>query len=252
MNGSATEAEPLNEALDSASEAYLAVLEYGQDVMLSPGMCAERRFMQHGVTTTYEHSVSVAERAVSMAMFLGLERKVDMRSLVVAGLLHDYFLYDWHDREEWHRMHGLIHGRIACANAMRDFGTDVVNDVVADSITNHMYPLTKNQPKYLEGWLVSFSDKMCATAEAMDPERFRRVRREGRRGENGTASGVGDGASPVAWGGRSGEVVPMDEPLPPMPSVGAMTSTALTLGPGEGFGAFRAALYRTILALRSR
>lgn len=248
MNGAATEAEPLNEALDSASEAYLAVLEYGQDVMLSPGMCAERRFMQHGVTTTYEHSVSVAERAVSMAMFLGLEHKVDMRSLVVAGLLHDYFLYDWHDREEWHRMHGLIHGRVACANAMRDFGPDVVNDVVADSVTNHMYPLTKNQPKYLEGWLVSFSDKMCATAEAVDPERFRR----GRRGERGTSSVAGASASVAAGKGESGQIVPVDEPLSQVASMGAMTAAAFALGSGEGFGAFRAALYRTILALRSR
>lgn len=209
--------------LDSASDAFLTVLEYGQDIMESPGMQSEKRYLQHGATTTFEHSVAVAERAVRLANLLGLGRRVDMRSLVVSGLLHDYFLYDWHDNEDWHRLHGFIHGRIACMNARRDFGEEIVNDVVADSLVNHMYPLTNVPPKYLEGWLVSLSDKMCATSETVSPERFRAERR-----------------------------IEGDESLPDVPSLGPATAAALALHTANSIGFIRSGAYRMRLALKSR
>ncbi|NMN01188.1 phosphohydrolase [Bifidobacterium sp. DSM 109958] len=207
----------------SAGDAFLTVLEYGRDIMLSDGMQSEKRYFQHGNTTTFEHSVGVAERAVRLVNLFGLERRVDMRSLVTATLLHDYFLYDWHDDEEWHRLHGFTHGRIACLNAMRDFGPDVVNDVVADSLTNHMYPLTNVPPKYLEGWLVSISDKMCATSEAVSLDRFRYDR-----------------------------TIDDADALPHVPSLGELASVALALNSTDGLGRIRSRAYRTLLAMRGR
>ena len=207
--------------IDSISDAYLTVLDYGEDIIESDGMQSEKRYFQHGNTTTFEHSMAVAQRAVRLVNRFNLDRKVDMRNLVVSALLHDYFLYDWHDNEEWHRLHGFTHGRIACLNAMRDFGETIVNDVVADSLTNHMYPLTNVPPKYLEGWLVSFSDKICATSEAVCLDRFRNNRE-----------------------------LEDYEALPFIPSMGAVHSTSLTSSVIDGIGPVRSGAYRTLLALR--
>lgn len=206
--------------LDSASDAFLTVLEYGEDIIESPGMQSEKRYFQHGGTTTFEHSVGVAERAVRLANMFGLN--VDMRSLVTSALLHDYFLYDWHDDEEWHRMHGFTHGRIACMNALRDYGESVVNEVVADSLINHMYPLTNVAPRYTEGWLVSISDKWCATTEAVSRERFREKNIENL------------------------------DALPKVPSLGALASVAMAVNNIDGIGSLRSGAYKTLLALRGR
>ncbi len=65
-------------------------------------------FTQHGDTSTMEHCEAVAyfSLAFARAMRLGL----DERSLVRGALLHDYFLYDWHDHAP-DRWHGFTHPR---------------------------------------------------------------------------------------------------------------------------------------------
>ena len=164
-----TEPSVVNAELDSASDAFLTVLEYGEDLMMSPGMQSEKRYFQHGNTTTFEHSVAVAERAVRLANFFSLGRRVDMRSLVASALLHDYFLYDWHDWDGGeHRMHGFTHGGAALRNALRDFR---LNAIERDSIANHMFPMTPT-PRYVEGYLVTVADKLSATRETLSLDRF--------------------------------------------------------------------------------
>lgn len=150
------------------------VNEVGRNIILSPGMITEQGFVQHGVTTTYEHSISVATIAVMLAVETGLTDDITISDLVKAGLLHDYFLYDWHDNEPWHRLHGFTHGRTAYNNAIRDFGSEIT-PVMKDSIIKHMFPLTSSHPKYKEGWLVTVSDKIAASHETFTTRRFSRI-----------------------------------------------------------------------------
>lgn len=147
------------------------VAEYGSDVLASDGMLTEKRYVQHGVTSTYDHSVNVAKTAVKIADALGLQDKVDWDSLVKAALLHDYFLYDWHVDEPWHRLHGLTHGHTALLNAERDFHGRL-NWKIRSSVERHMFPLTKMPPSCTEGWLVTAADKTCAWLETFDMDRM--------------------------------------------------------------------------------
>ncbi|ADB09906.1 conserved hypothetical protein [Bifidobacterium dentium JCM 1195 = DSM 20436] len=133
-------------------------------------MQIERSCYQHGVVTTFAHSVRVACLAVWMADRLHLWYRVDLHSLIRAALLHDYFLYDWHDWDNGeHRLHGFTHGNTAVRNAVRDFR---LNHVERDSIANHMFPLTPRPPRYIEGYLVTMADKISATRETFSMERF--------------------------------------------------------------------------------
>ena len=102
---------------------------------------AEKAFSQHGCVSVYSHSVSVALLSLYIAERLNLN--VDKSSLVRGALLHDYFLYDWHEKDESHRWHGFIHAERALANAVRDF---CLNPIERDIIRKHMFPLNDHTP----------------------------------------------------------------------------------------------------------
>ena len=72
----------------------MLVHRHGREIIAHENMMIERRCYQHGVVTTFAHSIRVACLAVWMADRLRLWRRVDPRSLIRAALLHDYFLYD--------------------------------------------------------------------------------------------------------------------------------------------------------------
>ena len=119
-----------------------------------------KQFIQHGKTSVYMHSVSVAYMSCYIAEKYNLS--VDYYSLITGALLHDYFLYDWHDKEDGHkRPHGFYH---PSANAERDFE---INSRTKNIIKRHMFPLTPIPPVCLEGWVVCIADKICSTKETI-------------------------------------------------------------------------------------
>ena len=121
----------------------------------------EQKFMQHGSFTVYDHSVNVAKTCVRIANKLHLN--IDYNSLVKGALLHDYFLYDWHDNnKKIDGLHGFVHPKIAMQNAKRDFG---LNEKEENMILSHMFPLGKSIPKYKESIILCLADKYCATKE---------------------------------------------------------------------------------------
>lgn len=117
-----------------------------------------KEHLHHGDTSVYEHSIQVAYMSYRIALKLGWKK--NLHSLIVGGLLHDYFLYDWHKREN--RFHGILHPTRAYKNAREDMTLDPISK---DIIIKHMFPLTLIPPIYKESWLVSFSDKVCAVME---------------------------------------------------------------------------------------
>ncbi|MCQ5167302.1 HD domain-containing protein [Roseburia hominis] len=122
-----------------------------------------KQFIQHGKTSVYMHSVSVAYMSCYIAEKYNLS--VDYYSLITGALLHDYFLYDWHDKEDGHkRPHGFYHPSAALANAERDFE---INSRIKNIIKRHMFPLTPIPPVCLEGWVVCIADKICSTKETI-------------------------------------------------------------------------------------
>ena len=91
-----------------------------------------------------------------------LHIKVDRKSLVRGALLHDYFLYDWHEPVLAHKIHGFTHPGIAWRNAERDFD---MNPVEKNIIRRHMFPLTPIPPAKIESIIVCIADKRCALCE---------------------------------------------------------------------------------------
>ena len=113
----------------------------------------------------YAHVVSVASASVRAADVLRrVGVSVDRASLVRGALLHDYFLYDWHDPDPSHNLHGFKHPYFALQRANEDF------DLTArerNIIVRHMFPLVPVPPTCREAWIVCLADKYCALAETL-------------------------------------------------------------------------------------
>ncbi len=122
----------------------------------------EKEFIQHGDTTVYEHSLLVAEESLKIAR--KLKWKIEEESLIKGALLHDYFLYDWHVKEKYHRFHGIKHPIFSRNNASRDFS---LNKKEENMILSHMFPLCPIIPRYKESWILFMADKISATKETL-------------------------------------------------------------------------------------
>ncbi len=122
-----------------------------------------KEHIQHGSVSVYAHCLSVAEESVRIARIMNLN--VDLDSLVRGALLHDYFLYDWHDNPDGrHNVHGFTHPYTALKNAKQDF---TLSKKECDIIVHHMFPLVPLPPHSKEAWIVCLADKICATRETL-------------------------------------------------------------------------------------
>lgn len=136
--------------------------DYAAAVLRDGRLLDTNAYIQHGTTSCYSHSISVAYYSLLFAVRLGIN--CDFESLVIGALLHDYFLYDWHCKDLSHRLHGFRHPKTALENALQDFD---LNTVEQDIIMKHMFPLTPIPPKYRESLIVCLTDKFCSIAETM-------------------------------------------------------------------------------------
>lgn len=119
-----------------------------------------KEYIQHGDISCLDHSLYVSYVSYKICRKLGF----DFKSAARGGLLHDFFLYDWHKEKPYKGLHGFIHPRIALQNADKYF---TLNNIERDIIRKHMWPLTISLPKYKETFVVLIVDKYCATMETL-------------------------------------------------------------------------------------
>lgn len=120
-----------------------------------------KNYIQHGSISVYAHCVNVARMSVRIAKWLPIQ--VNMDALVIGALLHDYFLYDWHDGKGRH-FHGFTHPECAFRNAEKDY---TLSPRVKNIIMRHMFPLTLVPPTCTEAWIVCIADKICAIEDTL-------------------------------------------------------------------------------------
>ena len=140
--------------------AAAVVHRYGGDILGSQGMLLSQSFRQHGDVSVALHCFFAAVVCVRLARALAL--RVDTRALVRGALLHDYFLYDWHDPDPSHRLHGFRHAGFALRNAGRDF---FLGPIERNMIASHMFPMNLVLPRFRESLLLCLADKICSFCE---------------------------------------------------------------------------------------
>lgn len=140
--------------------AAAVVRRYGGDILGSQGMLLSQSFRQHGDVSVALHCFFAAVVCVRLARALAL--RVDTRALVRGALLHDYFLYDSHDPDPRHRLHGFRHAGFALRNAGRDFS---LGPIERNMIASHMFPMNLVLPRFRESLLLCLADKICSFCE---------------------------------------------------------------------------------------
>lgn len=144
-----------------ADEMY----ELARDIFDSGKLEINRDFIQHGTTSLYCHMLAVCRTALKISAFCDkvFKTKTDRRSIARGALLHDYFLYDWHEYAKHTNWHGYTHAFLAFQNAGKDFE---LNAVESDIITKHMFPLNISSiPRFHETAMVCLADKCCSWRE---------------------------------------------------------------------------------------
>ena len=121
-----------------------------------------KNFRQHYETSCFDHCFVVA----FYCYLICKKYNLDYKSATRAAMLHDLFLYDWRKRQEGRKgLHAFTHGKTACENACKLFD---LNEKEKDMIIKHMWPVTIELPKSLEGFVLTFVDKYCATSETFE------------------------------------------------------------------------------------
>ena len=122
-----------------------------------------REFAHHGEITVFDHSLNVVLTSLKIAQKLSLGKK-QMENIIIGGMLHDYFLYDWHEgRIRPEGIHCWLHPKVALCNASEQFD---LNSRQRNIIRSHMFPATLlHPPTCTEAWIVSTADKICAVKE---------------------------------------------------------------------------------------
>lgn len=138
---------------------------HGQDILASDSFRSTKNDVQHGTMSVNGHCKNVATASLTINRTLHLN--ANKKDLVRGALLHDYFLYDWHDKEatKGKKLHGFAHAAEALSNAERDFS---LNDTQKEIIRSHMWPLNITKiPRKKEAWIVTAADKYCSLMETI-------------------------------------------------------------------------------------
>lgn len=146
---------------------------YIKDLVHHPAVLEMKKYPHHGTTSCYQHCLNVSYYNYRICKYFGL----DARSAARAGMLHDLFLYDWHEHaaKTGDHFHGMTHPKAALRNAERYFE---LTDLEREIILRHMFPVTPVPPKHKEGFVICFTDKYCGSCETADGHRPKRIPRK--------------------------------------------------------------------------
>lgn len=146
---------------------HKAILRHGSDILQSPGFISSGQAIQHGNMSVRQHCIDVAQCSLKISRKLPFH--FEEKDLVRGALLHDYFLYDWHEKKvklrdvrQFYKLHGFSHPTTALNNARKDF---LLTKRQEDIIKKHMWPLTIKPPACREAWVVTLADKYCSLLE---------------------------------------------------------------------------------------
>ena len=150
--------------MTKTNKGYMTELHrVAAEILGGEKMQLSKTFIQHGSVSVYEHSVAVAVMCLKLAD--RFHARIDRRSLIRGALLHDYFLYDWHDGGIRIPPHGFTHAGTALKDARREFR---LNKVERDMIWCHMFPLNLTRlPRYRESAILCIADKIIGTKETI-------------------------------------------------------------------------------------
>lgn len=91
-----------------------------RDIIESEEYRKMQTYRHHSNGSTYDHSIKVAY--LCYCHYHRFKSKVNLNELLRGALLHDYFLYDWHDKSDPNTIRGLAHDFLHPNRALKQIG----------------------------------------------------------------------------------------------------------------------------------
>ena len=127
-----------------------------------------RDIPMHRGSNCYIHSFKVAKLAIKKAM---RHKSIDLKTLLLGCLLHDYYLYDWRVDASKKAHHCSTHPEVSINNAIKDFNID---DKVQEIIRRHMWPFNfKLFPNTKEARILMNADKTIFWKEVFVSKKYK-------------------------------------------------------------------------------
>jgi len=154
--------------LERHREIQRQIRQSASDILESQNFLLTKKHIQHGNMTVNDHVMDVARYSIAISDSLHIP--CNRRELIRGALLHDYFLYDWHEPHKSNplKLHGFFHPGIALKNASGEYQ---LTDREKEIIRKHMWPLTIIPPLCREAWIVTTADKYCSLMETLHVHR---------------------------------------------------------------------------------
>ncbi|MCL1929607.1 HD domain-containing protein [Candidatus Saccharibacteria bacterium] len=134
------------------------LMRYAVDILMHPEFHHMGRRTAHKHESRQKHLLNVAYYAVKFAKFFN----VNLRVVVRASLLHDFYPYQRFKKYTSYREHVKQHPKEALKHAEEFFKLGAKE---RDIIARHMWPLNKKRPKYKEAVPVMLADNFVAIME---------------------------------------------------------------------------------------
>ncbi len=150
--------------MDTLLEKEDSVDRIIDEISSDPRVRQMEKFIQHGRVTTFDHCRRVARFSgrINRRLHLHADEKVLLRG----AMLHDFYLYDWHEKDNGtHDWHGFIHADRAVSNAKK---YHMIGREEEQIIYSHMWPLNITRvPQTKEAWIVCIADKFASVEETV-------------------------------------------------------------------------------------
>lgn len=136
-----------------------------------------RKKFTHHDNSVYDHCKDVSYKAYLYVKNKKKHTDEELYNVSIAGLLHDFYPYAWQNSVDLKNIdskystylnkrhynifkkHGFVHARQALNNSRIYYG-NYLNKRIENSILRHMFPLNIIPPKYKEGWIITYIDKI--------------------------------------------------------------------------------------------
>ena len=135
------------------------------DIITTPEFIKMQETRHHIKTSVYDHCLKVAYLCYKFHCKHNLN--IDVKELVRAALLHDYFLYDRIDKSSGDDINRFVHlfkhPQTACSNAINDYPDLTYKEI--NAIKRHMFPIVPIPPTTTCGWLICYFDKVASVGD---------------------------------------------------------------------------------------
>lgn len=148
--------------------------ELVKNIIYTPEFKEMAKYRHHINTSIYDHSLKVAY--LCYCYHRKHKCNINIKELVHAALLHDYFLYDRIGKSTANRprnrfVHVFVHPSIAQKNACRKYR---LTKAESNAIKRHMFPIIPIPPTTQCGWIICWYDKIASIGDYINSEKWKK------------------------------------------------------------------------------